>query len=96
MSMMIGIGTPSSQSSIPRPMSASFFDSGSIVAPSKRASTRYVPAKHTAAPRLFPPSLDLRRESRLLQRSEQGGQSHQASNVRLILYMKAARCSGLE
>jgi hypothetical protein len=38
--MMIGIGTPSSQSSIPRPMSASFFDfrfnrvliSGSIAA----------------------------------------------------------------
>ena len=26
MSMMMGIGTPSSQSSIPRPMSASFFD----------------------------------------------------------------------
>jgi hypothetical protein len=50
MSMMIGIGTPSSQSSIPRPMSASFFDSALIVAPSKRAGIHFVPAKHTAAP----------------------------------------------
>ena len=49
MIMMMGIGTPSSQSSIPRPMSASFFDSGLIVAPSKRASIHFVPAKHTAA-----------------------------------------------
>jgi hypothetical protein len=50
MSMMIGIGTPSSQSSIPRPMNASFFDSGLIVAPSERASVRFVPGNHTSAP----------------------------------------------
>jgi hypothetical protein len=48
MIMMMGIGTPSSQSSIPRPMSASFFDSGLIVAPSKRANIHFVPTKHTA------------------------------------------------
>ena len=46
---MMGIGTPSSQSSIPRPMSASFLISVLIVAPSKRASIRFVPAKHTPA-----------------------------------------------
>src|SRR5271166_770799 len=48
MIMMMGIGTPSSQSSIPRPMSASFFDSGLIVSPNKRANIHFVPAKHTA------------------------------------------------
>jgi hypothetical protein len=50
MSMMMGIGTPSSQSSIPRPMSASFFDSGLIVALGKLTSIHFVPARHTAAP----------------------------------------------
>jgi hypothetical protein len=49
MIMMMGIGTPSSQSSIPRPMSASFFDFVSIVAPSQRANIHLVPAKHTPA-----------------------------------------------
>ena len=45
MSMMMGIGTPSSQSSIARPMSVSFFNSGLIVAPTKRANIHFVPAK---------------------------------------------------
>src|ERR1700722_5756502 len=48
MSMMIGIGTPSSQSRIPRPMTASFLVSGLIVAPSKHSIVRFVPANHTS------------------------------------------------
>ena len=35
-------------------------------------------------------------ESRVLRRLAEGGQSHQASNVRLTFSMKAARCAGLE
>ena len=41
MIMMMGIGTPSSQSSIERPMSASFCFRFGIVAPIKRASYRF-------------------------------------------------------
>ena len=39
--MMMGIGTPSSQSSIERPMCASFCFRFGIVAPIKRASYRF-------------------------------------------------------
>jgi hypothetical protein len=46
MSMMMGIGTPSSQSSIPRPIIASSVGSFRVAMPSKRAGLRFVPARY--------------------------------------------------